>query len=433
MVNSKLWRAIVALVGILADLLEEFSNPENPLLALAEDLLGPFLDAFGINEPLIYEAARLLQECLDRMRAAERRDFRATFTRPQLLFPGESPAKYILDQRLDAGYMQLVRVDVRTFDVIEHVVSRVSPVWFNQRNDPARRYNLNARDCIAAALAWMGSTCIQSWFQQAFGNTRSPMSRDLNEGLYHVLAAVRAMPEASISWPTPEDMEWYFELICQARDCRPPIPNCMVFGWVDGFRSRIKQHGLVEDQREHYNRWVRDTSVVSLLGFTPVGTIFYASMNHPGRTNDAALAVDFLFDLLDTTKTPAHMGVLGDSAFVNPRALFKMWTRTRPSNWPAGHVTPAQWHDFVNWLTASRQAVEWGMRALRSRWARLNVPMPTDADARGMLLELAARLHNLVSRIMGANQIRNVYLEAALRHAAPGFDVADVVEDFGAL
>ena len=430
MVNSRLWRTIVSLLRVLAMLVDEFVTPENPVLAVAEDLLGPFLEGLGLGEPILFDVLRLLEECLNRMREAERRGFRATFVRPDLLWPGDSPAKHILAQRNDAGYMQLVRVDVRTFDWIEAAVAAVSPGWVAHRNDPARGFNLDARHCIAAALAWMGSTCIQSWLQQAFGNTRSPMSRDLSEGLHHVLAALRVAPEAAIRWPSPDDMEWFFELICQARDGKPPIQNCRVFGWIDGIRSRIQQPGLVAEQREFYNRWVRDTSVVSLFAFSPLGTIIYASLNHPGRTNDAAIAASVFFKLLDPDSTPADMGLLGDSAFCSPRLLFKMWTRTRPSNWPDGHSTNAQWRAFVKWLTASRQAVEWGMRALRSRWARLNVPMPADSEQRRMILELAARLHNVVARLMGANQIRSVYLEAALRHAE-GFDAFDIAEDFG--
>ena len=237
MVNSNLWRAIIALVRVLAELVHEFGEPENPLLAIAEDLLSPFLATFGISEQLIYEVVCLLQDCLERMRLAERREFRPTFCRPDLLWPGEAAARYVLNQRNDAGFMQFFRVDVSAMDWIYNAVSRVSPVWVANRNDPTRGFNLDARHCIAAALSWMGSTCNQSWLQQAFGNTRSPMSRDLCEGLRNLLDTLRAVPEASIRWPNPEDMEWYFDLMCQARDSLPPIPNCKVFGWIDGFRS----------------------------------------------------------------------------------------------------------------------------------------------------------------------------------------------------
>lgn len=81
-------------------------------------------------------------------------------------------------------------------------------------------------------------------------------------------------------------------------------------------------------------------------------------------------------------------------------------------------------------MTASRQAVEWGMRALRSRWARLNAPMPNNSEERADLLELVALLHNAVSERIGANQIRSVYLEGALRHSDGFMRPEEVAADF---
>lgn len=99
-----------------------------------------------------------------------------------------------------------------------------------------------------------------------------------------------------------------------------------------------------------------------------------------------------------------------------------MWTRKRPANWPRNYANATVWEAQVSWITASRQAVlvEWGMRALRSRWAawaRLNAPMPNNSEERADLLELVALLHNAVLERIGANQIRSVYFEGALRHS----------------
>ena len=86
------------------------------------------------------------------------------------------------------------------------------------------------------------------------------------------------------------------------------------------------------------------------------------------------------------------MGIMADAAFV---------------------CTADEWEFFVCWMTASRQAVEWGMRGLQSRWTRLLVPLSNDAVDRADLLELIVRLHNLVTHRIGANQSRSVYMVAA--------------------
>ena len=429
MVSARLLRSIITTSVLFADALESFVNPADADLAFLEDLLGPVLELFGFLEPVVFWLGGILGDLLERMRFVDSQRFRPSFIRPELNWPGNSAALYTLQQRRDAGYMLLVRVDVATFDWIMHVVSQTSPHWFNRRNTD-KRYNLNAALCIAATLAWAGSSCTQRWLQQTFGNTRSVMSRDLRQGRRVLLRALRTCREARIEWPTPPAMSWFFDLICQARDALPPLPGCKVFGWIDGFRSRVLQPGIAAEQARNYNGWVGDTSVLSLFGFLPTGKIFYASLNYPGRAHDKTVSADFMAKLLNPLWTPRDFGVMADAAFVSPRLLFKVWTRKRSANWPIGFCTAEQWESFVGWLTGSRQAVEWGMRALRARWARLNAPMPNNNEERADLLELVVLLHNVVTERIGANQIRNVFLEAALRHSAGNADVEDVAADF---
>lgn len=229
------------------------------------------------------------------------------------MWPGQSAAVHTLRERRDAGYMQLVRVDVATFDWIVDLVARTSPEWNRNRNTNPR-FNLNAALVVAATLCWLGSTCTQAWLQQTFGNTRSPMSRDLKQGRKVLLRALRTCREAQIRRSTPDEMPWLFDLICQGRDAKPPIRACKVFGWLDGFRSRTLQPGIAAEQANTYNGWVGDTSVVSLFGFLPTGKIFYASVNHPGRLNDKSISGDFMAKLLNPAWTDRQFGILADAA-----------------------------------------------------------------------------------------------------------------------
>ncbi|KAJ7325461.1 hypothetical protein DFH08DRAFT_817138 [Mycena albidolilacea] len=62
-------------------------------------------------------------------------------------------------------------------------------------------------------------------------------------------------------------------------------------------------------------------------------------------------------------------------------------------------------------LLSYRQTAEWGMRALQGSFGRLRLPLDIgDTDARGNLLEICVRLHNLRTRRVGHNQIRTVYM-----------------------
>ena len=57
-----------------------------------------------------------------------------------------------------------------------------------------------------------------------------------------------------------------------------------------------------------------------------------------------------------------------------------------------------------------RQTAEWGMRQLQGSFGRLTLPLDiNDRNHRSNLLEACFRLHNLKARLIGINEIRNVY------------------------
>ncbi|KAF6744650.1 hypothetical protein DFP72DRAFT_822923 [Ephemerocybe angulata] len=61
-------------------------------------------------------------------------------------------------------------------------------------------------------------------------------------------------------------------------------------------------------------------------------------------------------------------------------------------------------------LLSYRQTAEWGNRALQGAFGRLRVPLEVNnIERRGDLLETCVRLHNLRTREVGINQIKQVY------------------------
>ena len=64
-------------------------------------------------------------------------------------------------------------------------------------------------------------------------------------------------------------------------------------------------------------------------------------------------------------------------------------------------------------ILSYRQTAEWGMRELQGSFGRLRIPLEIeDMERRGDLIESCFRLHNLRTRLVGINQIRNVYVSA---------------------
>jgi len=62
-------------------------------------------------------------------------------------------------------------------------------------------------------------------------------------------------------------------------------------------------------------------------------------------------------------------------------------------------------------ILSYRQTAEWGMRELQGSFGRLRIPLGIeDMEYRADLIDSCFRLHNLRTRLVGINQIKNVYV-----------------------
>lgn len=78
-------------------------------------------------------------------------------------------------------------------------------------------------------------------------------------------------------------------------------------------------------------------------------------------------------------------------------------------------------------LISTRQAAEWGMRALQGAFGRLKIPMDcNDAEGRGRLIRVCVRIHQLRCRAVGLNQLKEVFINTWK-------DAETHYEDFGDL
>jgi len=141
------------------------------------------------------------------------------------------------------------------------------------------------------------------------------------------------------------------------------------------------------------------------------GEIICARTNCPGSWHDSRVATG-IYEKLEL-ETPEGYSLAADSAF--PRGKRRLAGKIQV---PLQHGDPlpldgderrfALAHSRA--VLSYRQTAEWGMRQLQGSFGRLSLPLNiNDRDQRVNTLEACFRLHNLKARLVGINQIRNVY------------------------
>ena len=79
----------------------------------------------------------------------------------------------------------------------------------------------------------------------------------------------------------------------------------------------------------------------------------------------------------------------------------------------AGDTPRSEWLAAVDLLVerampSERQAAEWGVRAIKSIFGRLTVPLMADAFLSRRLFKICVHLYNFRVRYVGLNQLRTV-------------------------
>jgi hypothetical protein len=119
----------------------------------------------------------------------------------------------VRDSGSDMAMLNLTRLDFAAF---RHILAYVDPNWGEWRDGytdatrtacrPGRPHNLDGASCIALVLAWMSTTAQAKYLALVFGCTHTDVSRDLEDGIQELLAALRRCADAEIMWPTREEM-----------------------------------------------------------------------------------------------------------------------------------------------------------------------------------------------------------------------------------
>jgi hypothetical protein len=385
---------------------------------------SPAMDTFLVL--LLLEREATLAEL---MLLAKRRDqiikqqSRMYFVRPDLHWPDNCAWTHVDAVHSTMAMLNLTRLDWRTFDLLLTYADRDWVAWrdgwMNATRTvrrPGRPHNLSARSCFALALTHLSTSAEAKYLELIFGCTHSDVSRDLEDGLTHLLEALQQCPEAEVAWPEAEDFEEYADLVNSEENMGAPPLGCRGALFTDCLRLTMENMADAERQNQYYNRWTKVEGINNLFTFAPDGRIVHAVLNVPGKTHDMAIAQCTLVPLLrDPDMTPAGFSSYGDVGFYSLATDELIVTGYYHSgeDW---EVSARRRRRHERWMRAVRQPAEWGMRILRGTWRRITAPLPTNDAKRLRLLQCAVHLHNLVASCVegGHNQIRSVYTNFAL-------------------
>jgi hypothetical protein len=142
------------------------------------------------------------------------------------------------------------------------------------------------------------------------------------------------------------------------------------------------------------------------------GVIIAANFNAPGSWHDSRVAQP-IYDKLQN-ETPDGFYLVADTAF--PRGAVEIEGRIMAPIKSGQRLRGTddeieERFAYDRELLSFRQTAEWGMRSIQGSFGQLRMPLQiNDKDARGDLLEICFRLHNLRTRRIGYNEIEKVYM-----------------------
>lgn len=142
------------------------------------------------------------------------------------------------------------------------------------------------------------------------------------------------------------------------------------------------------------------------------GEIIACRTNCPGSWHDSRVA-EGIYEKLEH-ETPDGYSLVADTAFPtgHDRVAGRIQVPLRAfEDLPLNRPQRKDMFRLSRSILSYRQTVEWGMRELQGSFGRLRIPLEIDdMEKRGDLLESCFRLHNLRTRLVGINQIKNVYV-----------------------
>jgi hypothetical protein len=282
---------------------------------------------------------------------------------------------------------------------------------------------MNPADCLGLVLAWSRTRGSMMVLQLIFGLTMTPVSKYLQFARRILVKVLKSSSLAKITLPSHDKMEEYRSAIAE----RHPVLN-NVWSTMDGIKVRIEQAPDEVVQSRFYNGWKSDHFVTGVLCFVPDGTIVIAFYNVPGCCHDSTVA-DWgnVYTKLEEVYDNTELKCVVDSAFCSFNHDFLIKSSQDDL------TCEPQYENLQDQLqniavkreaTSMRQSAEWGMRAVQSSFPRLkDTLLYEERGERRIMFDCLFLLFNLRSRLVGINQITNVYLPSLRQDANIQFSV----------
>jgi len=265
-----------------------------------------------------------------------------------------------------------------------------------------RPRSLDGRGCLALVLAHLRSKGSLNILSQLFGTTGSVTSLFLRFGRRLLLTILRKIPAAKICMPPLGDIREYQRIVAERY---PSLEGVWFF--MDGLKLRLQKPVVGSIQRIFYSGWLCQHFISNVFVFCPGGFIIACAINLPGCVHDSQAAfMGHVYDKLQQQNLICGGKGVVDSAFASgPYPFLIKSCQTLPRNARRQVILINQQ------ATALRQSAEWGMRALRASFPRLDEKIPYEENGERMIfLLLIVHLYNFRCRYVGCNQIQTVFL-----------------------
>ena len=437
-----------------------------------EDITAVFVSGFKMDEEDEEDLAALAEDMLEASRttislgrAADAENHRKTYRyvpRTCLHDPTESAwTKIYKESTSDTSFSSLVRFSRNSFQRLLASSDLEQLAWWDGFTDSSRTerahgrpHKLNGPGHMALALTWLASKIDNRHLGTMFGLTNP--ARDLRISLSFLLDTLKGIDESACKVRPNQLQASAAAVEGQYGPC--PLPGFHCCGSGDCFVSFTFNQGEAVEQNSFYNGKNGKPAVNNLTLIDFLGSTFFFSGNWRGKRHDSMLfQASGCEDFLRRVLPPGYFIVM-DDAFGKDGLYDIVWANGRFN--PGAPYQPDVLREFYHWCMKIRKSVEWRecrsfcillyvVRSPHPRasiatqfsrcaltptltlhphhstenhtyyalWPRLLMLLPAeDKQFRGLLLELAVRLTNVITRWEdNHNQTKTVFREAFLR------------------
>jgi hypothetical protein len=394
-------------------------------------VLGIFGD--DAEDDMLLEYA-ILEDCsrelINAAKAVDRETLRRSYRyvpRSCLFLPVDSAFKHLFSSANpnNSALSALIRMSRATFDRImlsanPLVCARLDGFTSPRRNRRSlgRAYVLDAAGHLGLALTWMATTMHDTPLGILFGLTN--LSKPLRLGKLLLFDALKRISLTACRANPDQLLASYAALEATASYGPCPIPGIFPVGTMDCVVQFVFNHGDVITQNSFYSGKNGEPGANNLTVGDFLGKTIFASLNWRGKRADSSLMTKSGVLAWLRSVLPPGGFIIADDAFGLDGYYDIIWAGGRfnvgvvPGPW-----SPETIEAFYYYCLKIRKSIEWNNHSYVSLWPRLRELLPaSDTEERGMRIELAVRLTNLVASFEENHvQTKTVFQEGFLRGA----------------